>query len=145
MDKLEVLEKIAFLNYGKPYKWGGNDPIASFDCSGFVIECLQSIGLLPHKFDTTAQGLYDRFVNNVDVCEDFTRSYFGDVVFYFNSNSKVTHVELCLGDGLCIGASGGGSRTNTVGDAIKQNAYIKVRPINYRKNSRVLQVSDLIK
>jgi len=28
------------------YLWGGDDPLAGFDCSGFVIEILKSVGIL---------------------------------------------------------------------------------------------------
>jgi hypothetical protein len=46
----------------------------------------------------------------------------------------VVHVEICLSEELSIGASGGGSKTKTIKDAIKQNAFIKIRPIHSRKN-----------
>lgn len=45
---------------GTPYIWGGDDP-SGFDCSGFVIECLKSVGLLSEKEDYTADGLYHLF------------------------------------------------------------------------------------
>jgi len=45
---------------------------------------------------------------------------------------RIGHVEISLGqiDGITfsIGASGGGSRTMSVADAISQNAYVKIHP-----------------
>ena len=38
--------KLAWKYIGKFYKWGGDDP-SGFDCSGFVIEILKSVGILP--------------------------------------------------------------------------------------------------
>jgi hypothetical protein len=43
---------------GLPYRWGGDDPIQGFDCSGLIVEVLQAVGLLPHGSDLTANGLY---------------------------------------------------------------------------------------
>lgn len=38
-----------------------------------------------------------------------------------------------INEDLAIGASGGGSRTRTRQDAIKHNAFIKIRPVDSRK------------
>lgn len=113
---------------GLPYIWGGDDPIKGFDCSGLVIEILKADGYLPHKFDTTAQGLYDLF----------KAEYYPEkavaLAFYGKSKEKITHVGYCL-DGLKIlEAGGGGSSTNDLETAAKQNAYIRVRPISYRND-----------
>ena len=52
----------------------------------------------------------------------------GCLVFYAKNN-KVNHVEYVWKRGLTIGASGGGSTTLTKQDAIRQNAYVKIRPM----------------
>jgi len=41
----------------------------------------------------------------------------------------MTHVEFCIDELHTIGASGGGNRNLTQEDAIRTNAYVKVRPI----------------
>ncbi len=143
MTKIEILKETAFNYLGVHYKWGGDDPMAGFDCSGYVIECLRSVGLYPQKSDTTAQGLYNMFKAKVDHAS-LVSAEFGDLVFYKNLRGRVVHVEMCLGSEICIGASGGGSRTTTVYDAIKQNAYIKCKPINSRRGYSILSVSELL-
>lgn len=116
--------KIAFSFLGRPYIWGGDDP-SGFDCSGFMIEILKSIGKLPRSGDWTASGLADKWpISNLPIR--------GDLVFWENTSGQIIHVEMLMGDGLAIGASGGGSRTLTTADAVAQNAYIKIRPIKSR-------------
>lgn len=122
--------KIAWCFLGKPYLWGGDDP-SGFDCSGFVIELLKSVGKLPRQGDWTAAGLFKLFQDSA--CPPGIQPQEGFLVFWANDAGKIIHVEYCLDDELAIGASGGGSRTQTVQDAVRQNAYIKIRPYNTRK------------
>ena len=49
-----------------------------------------------------------------------------------NAVKRIVHVEICLNENLALGASGGGSKTKTVQDAIKHNAFIKIRAIESR-------------
>jgi len=121
----DVALKIAFSYIGRPYIWGGDDP-SGFDCSGFIIEILKSIGRLPRKGDWTASQLSQKWQRT-------GTPHRGDLVFWENEHHHVIHVEMCIGDGLAIGASGGGSKTLTVADAAKHNAFIKVRPIMSRR------------
>lgn len=109
-----------------PYRWAGDDPLAGYDCSGFVHEILQAVGLEPHGADSSAHGLYERFRQH-EVASD----YAGCLVFWF-TGSTATHVMLAIGDGLCIGAAGGGRATDSLEDAVSHNAYVKLRPVSYR-------------
>ena len=128
-DIREIALKIAFSFLGKPYLWGGNDPMGGFDCSGFCIEILKSIGLLPRQGDWTAQGLWHRFHEY-----EVDKPHFGCLVFWTNSRGdKIIHIEFAISEHLCIGASGGGSKTTSKQAAIDQDAYIKVRPHGSRK------------
>lgn len=124
----KIAREVAFAFLGKPYIWGGDDPINGFDCSGFVIEIMKSVGLLPRGGDWTAQGLYEYFVTNG---ASPRKPAEGVLVFWYNSaGDRIIHVEYCLDEMRTIGASGGGSSTDSAEDAARQNAYIKVRPIN---------------
>ena len=66
----------------------------------------------------------------------------GCLVFWTKS-LQIIHVEFAITNDLCIGASGGGSRTLTWRDAIKQNAYIKIRPWKSR-SGKVLIVDPFL-
>ena len=127
MTERDFAIKIAWGFLGQPYLWGGDDPIRGFDCSGLIVEILKSVGKLPRKSDYTAAGLWDKFKSGVVDCPDE-----GNLVFWENAAGKIVHVEMCLNETLSIGASGGGSKTNTLQDAVHQNAYIKIRPIKSR-------------
>ena len=122
--------KIAWCFLGLPYRWGGDDPIRGFDCSGFVIERLKSVGILPVGFDTTANGLWKMYEDR-----EIFEPYEGCLVF-FGAAGRVSHVEYCLSPELSIGASGGWSATTDLPTAARQNAYIKVRPFERRKDIR---------
>jgi len=127
-EKRQLVLKIAFSYLGTPYTWGGDD-FSAFDCSGLIIECLKSVGSLPRKGDWTAAALYHRFPIQP------ANGKAGDLVFWANQKGgKIIHVEICINSELAIGASGGGSRTRTRQDAIKHNAFIKIRPIDSRKH-----------
>lgn len=126
MHDREVGLKYIFSYVGNWYKWGGDDP-SGFDCSGFAIEYLKSIGKLPRKYDNTAEGLWQRFKDKYKV----SKPKRGCLVFW-GDGKKCVHVEIMITDKFAIGASGGGSKTITPSDAIRDNAFIKVRPIASR-------------
>ena len=123
MTPKKITLKVAWSYLGTPYLWGGDD-FSGFDCSGFIIECLKSAGILPRSGDWTADGLSHMF-------QPVVYPHEGCLVFW--GTPKIIHVELCLDDTFSIGASGGGNSSLSVADAIKQNAYIKVRPLRTRK------------
>lgn len=127
LDKVELVCELAMRLWGTPYVWAGDDPIAGFDCSGMVVELLKSVGLIGRSEDLTAEGLRQRF-------RKVEQPGRGTLVFY--GQTTATHVELMLDDDLAIGASGGGSKTQTPADAVAQNAYIKIRP--HRSRADVL-------
>lgn len=115
---------------GTPYRWGGDDPVEGFDCSGLVIEGLQAVGILKDPGDWTADALAQRFADRRVYPDQELQP--GCLLFWANSLGRITHVEIVwhvVGERvLCIGARGGGSRTETRQDAADQNAYVKVRP-----------------
>jgi len=128
MTNVELATRVAWSFIGTAYRWGGDDPMAGFDCSGFVIEILKSVGKLPRVGDWSAAQLSEMFPKT-------TVPHEGCLVFYSSTpGGHIIHVEYVIDDTRSIGASGGGSSTNTVQDAINQDAYIKVRPFGGRQN-----------
>ncbi len=120
------LLKTALAYLGTPYVWGGDDP-SGFDCSGYVVECLKSCGLLGEQEDLTADGLFARFGHAV-----IGQPEEAALMFYFDPNNRATHVTICLDEEFQIGAAGGDSRTKDTVIAWRQNAFIKIRPIRFR-------------
>lgn len=120
---LEVLQR----NYGKPYRWGGDDTTTGFDCSGLVNEGARSIGLIGRTEDRTAAEWYAHSTAVVGKARP------GDLVFRKNAQGEVVHVEIVMGyleDGtmITLGAAGGGSTTTSLEAAAAQNAYVKYHP-----------------
>jgi hypothetical protein len=121
---IESLKK--FIN--TPYRWAGNDPMEGFDCSGLVIEVLQSVGVLPANGDWTAHQLSKKFPQT-----DIMRE--GVLVFWdWDKDSIIDHVEMVAflseeGELFTVGASGGNSHTLNNSVAQSQNAYVKIRPL----------------
>lgn len=109
---------------GTPYKWGGDDPLG-VDCSGLLNEAAPLVGLLGAKEDRTAEGWYQHSTPVVDPKQALP----GDLLFWKNAAGKVTHVEMFRawveGKVVAIGASGGDSRTLTIADAEKADAFVK--------------------
>jgi len=123
----EIATMVAESYLGLPYIWGGDDP-SGFDCSGFCIEILRSVGMLPRTGDWNAQSIWDKFKD-----KKVSKVTPGCLVFWKSATSEtIIHIEFALTDKLTIGASGGGSKTITASDAAKQNAYIKIRPWDSR-------------
>lgn len=119
-----TLQMYAMSMVGLPYRWGGDDPVEGFDCSGLVLELLKSVGVMPGSVDMTAAGLADYFKARK------VAPKFGALSFY--GTGKITHVGFCLDEKLMLEAGGGTSKTLTKDDASKQNAYVRIRPIMSR-------------
>ncbi len=124
---MKLLVEYALTFVGRPYRWGGDDPMTGFDCSGFVQELLASVGMDPPG-DQTAQALYNHFETRGE-----RNAYLaGALAFYGESVAKITHVAMLLDQHRVIEAGGGGSATTSEAAASAQNAYIRVRPVNRR-------------
>lgn len=117
---------------GVKYKYGGSNPISGFDCSGLVLEGLKAVGYLPHACDLNSQALYDHLqkigngVIPIEVSE-------GCLVFFGKDKKSIDHVAYAISNTLIIEAGGGDSTTLTAEDAEAKNAFVRIRPIKYRK------------
>ena len=109
---------------GTPYIWGGDDP-SGFDCSGLVVECLKSAGLLSEHKDFTADGLLHFFQAHI-----IERPRRGALLFRVDAGGRANHVAICLDHRFKIEAAGGDSGTTTASGAWRDNAYVRIRPIS---------------
>ena len=126
---METLKNYAMQFVGKPYLWGGDDPIKGFDCSGLIQELLASCGLDP-KGDQTAQGLFDYFQKT----GSWNTYGLGALAFYGKTVASITHVAMMLDNYRIIEAGGGGSSVINIDEAAKQNAYIRIRLLRNRSD-----------
>lgn len=139
MNAKQALYDYAMRFVGLPYIWGGDDPIRGFDCSGLVLELMQSVGQLPPKIDINAQGIFDTFKGRG---REASAADFGSLLFFGVDKTKITHVGFALNQRQMLEAGGGGSATLSAEDAISQNAYIRVRPITNRKDLVAIATPD---
>ena len=116
---------------GTPYIWGGDDP-SGFDCSGFVVECLKSIGFIGENEDYTANRLFQKYKSN-----QIKSPRKGALIFRLNQDSHAEHAEhvaICLDHQFKIEAIGGAEGTSSPVISWLNNAFVKIRPINFNKN-----------
>lgn len=124
-----------------PYKWGGSNPISGLDCSGFAQEAAAVLGIDPAG-DQTASELFEAYRKGGEIClaKDFVRGAphravkLGAFAFYGSALDHITHITCVLNESLAIGANGGGSKVVDRASADAQDAFIKIRPIDYRKD-----------
>ena len=91
-----IAAKTAERFVGIPYRWGGNTVVDGMDCSGFVRAVFNLCGVnIPRTSGEqfqTGQG-----ITKSDLRE-------GDLVFFGDSASKITHVGIYVGDGRFVHA-----------------------------------------
>ena len=85
---------------GVPYFWGGTSCKAT-DCSGLTKTSYYSQGVVLTR-DASQQVRYGEHPN----FSDYRNLAPGDLIFFGSNPQRVTHVALCLGNGLFIHASG---------------------------------------
>jgi cell wall-associated NlpC family hydrolase len=127
---MQFLIQYAMRLVGIPYLFGGSTPITGFDCSGLVGELMIAAGLLPYDFRSNAQGLYDHFSKNGTMGAYGA----GSLVFYGVDVNHIDHVAFCLDPFLMIEAGGGHTDTTSTQIATAEHAFVKMRPIKYRKD-----------
>jgi cell wall-associated NlpC family hydrolase len=115
---------------GTPYLYGGSTPITGFDCSGLVGELMIAAGELPFNYRGNAQMLYDYFEKNGTVGAYGP----GALAFYGVDTKHIDHVAFSLDGFIMVEAGGGKADTLTPAIAVSEHAFVKVRPLKYRKD-----------
>ena len=130
MIRLALLLRYAESLYGVPYIYGGNNPVEGFDCSGLVCEILRAGGMIG-KQDYNSQMLFDAFQ------ADWTkvnRPVRGTILFFGKGEREISHCAFGLGCGLMVECGGGDSSTITREAAAKKGAFVRPRPVTWRKD-----------
>jgi len=109
-----------------------------YDCSGLVQEILSSVGMDP-RGDQTAQALYNYFSQEQNPPLRILGTSLkvpkpGALVFYGRNNRRISHVAFCIDPKRVVEAGGGNSKTVDLAAAAKQNAYVRQRPYDRRKD-----------
>jgi hypothetical protein len=130
MTNAELLRQYIYSLVGRPYAYGGDDPVSGFDCSGFVCELLRASGVVPYSFRANAQGLF----NLLKPISKVSPPTFGAIAFYGKSPVEIVHVAFCLNSLTMVEAGGGNSTTLDLAVASEQNAFVRLRPTRFRKD-----------
>jgi hypothetical protein len=112
------------------YQYGGDDPIQGFDCSGLACEFLMASGVFKHGTRMSSQQLHDHFLANGHPGQ----GGLGALVFFGSGPHGICHVGICVDEIFMIEAGGGDSQVTSDEAAIARNAFVKMRPISYRKD-----------
>ncbi len=126
---MDMLIDYAMQFVGKPYKYGGNNPMqGGMDCSGYVCEIFRFAGVVGNKEDLTASGLYLKF--------EHTGTHGirgpGVLAFFGPSLTNITHVAFMVDAYRILEAGGGDSSTDTIEEAAARNAMVRGRTLAYR-------------
>lgn len=135
-NRLETFMWVIMNYHGTWYTWSGDSPLG-FDCSGLIVEGLKSADMIPRKSDYTADGLWRKFRHpskRLDIPKP------GSLCFWFDRHGIAVHVAVCINEDSYIGAEGGGRNVKTLEDAVKYNAFIKIRPLSSRPGARFLNI-----
>jgi cell wall-associated NlpC family hydrolase len=89
---------------GIPYRYGGSTPRRGFDCSGLVYYAFRKTGIRVPR--TTGAQL--RHAQTVPLPEILP----GDLLFFRQRSSRVSHVGIYAGDGWFIHAPSRGKRVS---------------------------------
>lgn len=129
---LQLLKVYALSMIGTPYFYGGDDPISGIDCSGLASELLRASGVVPYNWRGNAQQIYDL------LCDKHSS---GDLVpglgafsFYGKDGRSIVHVGFCLDEVTMIESGGGDHTTLSIEIASHQNAFVRLRPVRFRKD-----------
>lgn len=107
---------------GSPYLWGGVS-MAGVDCSGFTQAVCWMHGIaMPRDSDMQA-----RMGVEVAAGEDFTGLRPGDLLFYAENGTTISHVAIAISDGMIIHASirNGGVAMNAMNGDDPYEAWLR--------------------
>lgn len=121
----ERLVRYASRFFGVPYIWGGKTS-RGLDCSGFTQFVHKMFGIRLRR------DAWMQFEDAKVVSDDPLQGESGDLMFFSESGSKVTHVGFCLGNGQLLHARGmvrinSIIKGETLYDEALQNDFVGIR------------------
>ena len=125
----------AKLFIGTIYKFGGDNPMSGFDCSGLVCEVLRAFGILSFNERLNAQQLWNRFHNSNQAVVTRYADIQADDLIFFGQEGAVVHVAMATNNvNQMIEAGGGNFSTDTLVAATERDAFVRLRPTTMRKD-----------
>lgn len=116
---------------------GDDDPIFGPNCSGLWTEMLRGVGAIEHSARPSVQEMYLAFCHKT-VHRTPRR---GDFLFYgeleVGKDPVMVHVAMMVDDWHLYEAGGGSRGTDTLAEAAKRNAFVRMRPVEFRETERV--------
>lgn len=105
---------------GTPYVWGGTTS-RGLDCSGFIYRTLKDSGKNVTRL--TSGGLYSKYKKISS-----SQAEAGDLVFFAEGGSRITHVAFVYGNGKILHSAGKKVQINNL-----NNGYWKQRVVGYAR------------
>jgi cell wall-associated NlpC family hydrolase len=104
-DLGDIVAGLALDQIGRPYRWGGDDPVRGFDCSGLVQWACGEVGIaLPRV-------VRDQRRAGRSVAQEALAP--GDLVFFAMGGSRISHVGVYVGGGDFVHAPSSGRPVRT--------------------------------
>lgn len=116
---------------------GDDDPVLGFNCKGLINELLRGVGLMGHSENPAVRTIYAKFQDKAVKGEPRR----GDLLFYGKiepgKEPDITHVAIMIDDLHMMEAGGGRRGVDTDFEAAKENAFVRMRPVEFRETERV--------
>jgi cell wall-associated NlpC family hydrolase len=114
---------------------GNDDPVLGFDCSGLASEVCRAVGWIGGYERLSSAQFLDRF----PIIEGPPEA--GDLLIFGNrATGEAYHTAIVVDHYHMIEAGGGYKGVDTDQEAAEQNAFVRIRPIEWRESERLAAV-----
>lgn len=124
---------------GVPYCHGGEHPIVGLDPLGFLTLVVSETWPNLWQRVNSLHEFLEVNCHQIPVCAAVP----ADVVVYSRDDGRSTHILVKLNDRFGIGPLGGNNSTTTPEMALKRQAFVKVKAINYRTGYQTVRFNNI--